>query len=479
MTTQETLENLRPEMLLKCNRLAELQNQEKIYLDLSFQSEERWADKQRQNYISSVLRRFVPTPITLAHVDSCAKYCAEQFGTDSDDYKYFDDKRNKGYEYISIDGNNRTRCIAKFFNDEFPLTQKEHKIVGIEHDVYKTWKPGKNNKKYSTLPTYVKEFVDNECRVTCFVVREASLQDLHDLFININDGVQLNAQEKRNAVICTIAEKIREYSKTYEDFFSRYFSKDAMKRRNHEEFMVALLVHITRRFAGPINKSELDSAYNDESPETKNIKKLHDVLKAVNECTKVEKNTTSKHRHIPNEATLFDLCMVVSHLYDKNIVIHDYKGLFEWFVSEYIHIKQRVDENGNPVILWKDSNGQNARDYVGVQRSKDAQHREVRLQCYIELLSELKEGVISEEKDTKRFFSPSIRTSLWIRQDKKCAITGEVILMEQVLDGDVTHIDHNDPHSLGGKTTIDNARLVFKHANLTKSDTVPLTFGTL
>lgn len=461
------------EQRILCKQLAELQSRDKIFLDLSFQSEERWADKQRQNFISSVLRRFVPTPITLAHVESCANYCAEQFGVDSEDYKYFDKVRKEGYEYISIDGNNRTRCIEKFFNDQFPLSEKEHKIVGIQHDVYKNWKPTKNTKKYSSLPTYVRQFVDDEVKVTCFIVAEASLQDLHDLFLNINDGVQLNAQEKRNAIICTVADKIREYSVTFNDFFGRYFTKESMNRRNHEEFMVALLVHITKRFAGPINKSELDAAYNDQSPETKNIKKLSEILSMVSRITQSENQSTSKYRHIKNEATLFDLCMVVSHLYDKNRKIDQSDEFFAWFVDSNYAIRNDKDETGNPKILWRDSNGQNARDYVGCQRSKDAAHREVRLTCYMELLGNLEDNILTPEKDGNRFYNPGIRSDLWMRQGKKCALSGKIIRMEQVFDGNVTHIDHFFPHSKGGTTTIDNARLVFAQDNTKKSDSIP------
>lgn len=475
MTTQQHI----PIVRIPCKELADSQNNNKIALDYSFQSEERWSDKQRQDYIKSIFRQFIPNPITLADINSCAEYCAHKFGVDSEDYKYFDEWRNAGYEYISIDGNNRTRCISKFFTNQFPLSQTEHKIVGIKHDVYKNWTPTKNTKKYSNLPLYVKEFVDNKdfC-VTCFIVKEATIQDLHDLFISINSQVTLNAQESRNAIVCDVSKKIREYSETFKEFFSRYFTENSMKRRNHEEFSVSLLVHITKLLSGNINKAELDLAYNNSSPETKNLKKLYEVLKIADECTKFEKkNVSKKKKFIPNEATLFDFCMIVSHLNDKNVPIRNHKKFFEWFYSQYQIIKTRKDENNNPLILWKDSNGQNARDYVGVQRSKDAAHREARLKCYIESLSKIDDGIIGEERDPKRFFCPSVRPLLWLQQDKKCALSGEEIFLEQVFDGSVTEIDHIVPYSQGGLTVIENAQLVFKFENRQKSDSIPV--GTL
>ena len=47
-------------------------------------------------------------------------------------------------------------------------------------------------------------------------------------------------------------------------------------------------------------------------------------------------------------------------------------------------------------------------------------------------------------------------------------MTGELIDARHIYDGSVTHIDHKDPWSKGGQTTIENAQLVFANANLRK-----------
>ena len=73
---------------IPAKRIAELQNDDKIYLDLSFQSEERWNDTQRRKYVKSLLSNSCPTPIVLADVQSCMKYCEDTYGVDSADYLY-------------------------------------------------------------------------------------------------------------------------------------------------------------------------------------------------------------------------------------------------------------------------------------------------------------------------------------------------------------------------------------------------------
>ena len=97
--------------------LVELEVQNKIYLELSFQSIERWSDKQRREYIKSILRGSVPTPIVLAHIESCMNYCAKTNGEDSEDYIYFKSLFDDGFTYISVDGNNRTKGCKRFKND--------------------------------------------------------------------------------------------------------------------------------------------------------------------------------------------------------------------------------------------------------------------------------------------------------------------------------------------------------------------------
>ena len=458
---------------IPAKRIAELQNDEKIHLDLSFQSEERWNDTQRRKYVKSLLSNSCPTPIVLADVQSCMKYCEDTYGVDSADYLYFKEKDDTGYQYISIDGNNRSRTIGRFVKNEFGLSPTEHKISGIEQPAYRNWKPTNSSRTYSTLPDFIKTHFDNNVCVIVYKVTEASLTDLCELFININDGVTLNPQEKRNAKVCKIASIVRELSEDFEKFFELYWSNDSMKRRNHQEFIVSLWVHIQKSTGGNINKSERDSAYENESNETVQNKERHqvrDVLKIVSECCI---NQDLEGKLLPNEATRFDLCMVVHYLLTNNYKIINKRKFFEWFVSSYTKIKNAVDVNGNNIILWKDTRGLNARDYSGVQRSYDGGHRAARLEAFVKEFSELDEEVIVQ-KDSKRQYEASIRPLLWVEQGKKCAISGREIPLENIMNGNITHVDHIIPHSKGGLTTLENAQLVFADENLIKSDDIPM-----
>lgn len=71
------------------HELATRQSEDEIFLDLAFQSSERWSKVAMRAYLNSVFSGFTPNPIILANVESCMMYCEEKLGKDSADYTYY------------------------------------------------------------------------------------------------------------------------------------------------------------------------------------------------------------------------------------------------------------------------------------------------------------------------------------------------------------------------------------------------------
>ena len=103
------------------SQLAYLMAEHKIYLDEAFQSNTRWVTLMNQEYMRSIIEGRAITPITLGSVDEILSSIERRFGPTHLDYKFFKDLKDQGFKYITIDGNNRDNCIAKFINNEFPL----------------------------------------------------------------------------------------------------------------------------------------------------------------------------------------------------------------------------------------------------------------------------------------------------------------------------------------------------------------------
>lgn len=472
---------------ISTQNLYELETNKKIHLDLHFQSPERWNDTQRRLYIKSVLRGTVPTPIVLAHVESCMNFCKNTLGEDSEDYKYFKSLYDNCYEYISVDGNNRTKCLRRFFDNEYRLDHEAHKMPEIEYDNYKNWQPKKDNNKFDTLPQYVKEHLQNNCRVCIYIIKDSNVEDLHNQFSCINSGIALNPQEWRNSIICNLSTMVRENAVDYLDFFNKYWSQKKQYRRSHEEWIVTNFVHVTR--SGNIDKKERDQAYSNLSSEYENNKRVRDTIKIMERlCTNYDKNNTLK-----SEATLTDFFMFIDWCTQNNYKIHNERKFFDWFQLTYLTAKSAktdtIDGNGvkkkTSIVLYEDNNGNNVRDYIGTQRSTNLVHREARLGVYTNLgmiherygdiLPKLEQDVLIQ-KDSKRAFPTSYRFELWKDQDGKCALTGEDIPQMDIFNGKKYVIDHKIPHASGvdngGTTTYENAQLVCYDENKNKSDKI-------
>ena len=94
---------------VELSRLAYLQKYNLIYLDDAFQSEERWTLKDKQEYMASVLEGRAVTSIILAHLSSIVPALELAYGKEHEDTVFFQNLLDEGYEYITIDGNNRDR----------------------------------------------------------------------------------------------------------------------------------------------------------------------------------------------------------------------------------------------------------------------------------------------------------------------------------------------------------------------------------
>ena len=97
--------------------LACLQLGKKIFLDKSFQSRARWGNKQKQKFLKSCIEGFNLSAVTIAHIKAIYGDIAVNEGEDSEDALWLKSLMDQGYEYITVDGNNRDETLAQFFTD--------------------------------------------------------------------------------------------------------------------------------------------------------------------------------------------------------------------------------------------------------------------------------------------------------------------------------------------------------------------------
>ena len=123
--------------------------------DMAFQAGEfsRWSERQKSEYITSVIINSAPSSLTFADINACLEYAEEN--EQVLDIAYYKKWLMKGVSYLNIDGNNRTINLVAFYEDEFPLLPGEYRVDEWFGEVVK----GKND-LYSTMPTALRKKFD-------------------------------------------------------------------------------------------------------------------------------------------------------------------------------------------------------------------------------------------------------------------------------------------------------------------------------
>lgn len=83
-------------------------------VDLSIQTKKRWKKKHENEVIESLIDGTMTAQFHIVDIEKCLSWSKSQ--NNLFDIDYFGDLKNKGYKYLSIDGNHRTQLLWKYSN---------------------------------------------------------------------------------------------------------------------------------------------------------------------------------------------------------------------------------------------------------------------------------------------------------------------------------------------------------------------------
>ena len=451
---------------LSVSQLAYLMAEHKIYLDEAFQSNTRWVILMNQEYMKSIIEGRAITPITLGSIDEILSSIERRFGPTHLDYKFFKDLKDQGFKYITIDGNNRDNCILQFINNEFPLAVGTYEV---DHGNVAQFDATNDQKYYKDLDPDVKNYIDNVL-LNFIVVTQSTRKGLAEIFTNVNKGLTLNGQEKRNAIPCKFGQLVRDTAKKHAAGFGRIYSKikegkevidqKKINRRHPDELIVRAAVICTHGISKGLNCNALDEAYGDGTPEVISFNRTEKVIAKLTKLAK-KFGKDAWRADGRDDSNIVDFMILLNHLDTNSVVIEDDEKFYNWFAESQLERTQSEE------ILYEGKKGTNLRTYAGLLRASGPNFLKIRERELIDSISKVPDGILTF-RDKERNYDPKIRYVLWKRQDGKCAITGKEIEPRHILNGQVTHVDHDQPHRHGGETSIENARLTYKQANLEK-----------
>ena len=474
----------------------------KICLDERFQRPIAWEKKNRDGFISSIMREKGNVNFCLASAKECMDYCLDN--GDSVSAEYFR-KISADYKWVSIDGNNRLVVFHNFINNKLEIDfgkngkPEPYKINVYDEDkksetygeVIKSFSGVLGKSTYENLPLDFKEYFDERCMYV-EDLQGSTRYDCQEKFININSMVTLTAMELRTAIICHFSDFIREFSLDYR-WIENQVSKISVKGRVLDEFILACFVHLGSDKISGIGLNEYNAPYKDESCSTylrkfasKNIlKKALKTFKKFVDLGRAE--ITKKHQ-------LFNWVMVYDY-WTKNGVHFDADELYKNFLGA--HNSLTKDHK------FLHSEGSKVFDYTGCNSAFNSGKMTARLTVLNELIMKNEKLFTFDEvekkvdvtytgkRDVKRFYTAKDRYELWLKQggslttlneetnevvegtDAMCPVSKETIPYMEIQNGRLWEADHMKPWSKGGRTTIENGQLIKKAYNRVKSDSMP------
>ena len=454
---------------IRVKTFAKLKKAGKIFLDPSFQvgtpRHSRWDYKLQRAYIVSILRGAAPTPIIVVNVKKALKY-HEDMGIDDISIEYFRDLLERGYTWVSVDGNNRSIAVINFIDGKFNLPRRSFmtkygdiKVVG-------------KKAKYETMNGFLRDVFDDTIIPVCEYT-EISRKECNELFLCVNSGDALNAQHKRNSWYSKIADYVRAVRAENESAFLMFIDfhqfHGAMAA---DSFITKCISYAT--YNKETKKSCLDDVYH--HPES--------AAAVVKPIRYFDKKTPSDFHWVMSNG-LKDLKGLKSLVNLKNSLnsIFDYFAILLDFKKENIKIidrpkftKRWLEVSG---FMFADENT----SYKSMDNKESYTYKTLVKKSLVEVSNYrralLKDAIgdefLSFQEDADILFTKEEKVVMWHRQGGKSAATGKDIPFEEIDDWTKWQGDAIIPKNKQGRHILSNGQLIEADINREKSDKLNYT----
>ena len=341
-------------------------------------------------------------------------------------------------KYDVIDGQQRIRTIWDFYDDKFPLSSNAEdvggkKVAGL---------------RFSELDTDI-QLIINMYSLDFVIVSGCSDDEIREMFLRLQNGTTLKAQEIRNA----IPGKMRDFVKSISvhPFFKKVNFADKRFSHDHVAAQLCLLTlsgEICNIKDKDLNKMYYDNPeFNDKSEAAKSVKSTLDYLDRMFEGKSPELKRF-------NVISLFAL---VQELRNNYVCMGRERDLGKWFIDfEY---RREVDKQKDP----EEQNPRLVAYHERISHSTDG--ADSLLYRHNILKEDLLESVKNlPMKDPKRAFDEIQKQVIYRRDKGMCQMCGIHC------EWNAWEADHIVPWSKGGQTEIENGQVLCPACNSKKSN---------
>jgi hypothetical protein len=410
-----------------------------------------WDFANARKYIGNFFAGGTFNSVIVVSVSDALRYATEVGCQKS--IEYFKEIQNKGYEYISVDGNNSASFLTAYISGNKDLGK-------IEHENYA------NSVMFEELSEEDQEEVQHVEKIQVIVLRDITVDEMCELFRNLNTATKLLPQEHRQARLSSLADAVRNYGDSLRVFFQYmiFSNTDNLDKRFHEELLAVLALKIEKDYGvGQAKKRELDNFYDTAAELSK--KTIASINKIVSTCKNIQESLEkplSKKLTKGQIQNLFDLIHIVEN--EDNISIKDAKGFYSWFLekdTEFLNASKSVvseEEENKSYKYWT--------KYYAKNQNWSKIRGLFRYALGLDLEDLVDNGVLEIRRSSKDRFSFAQKLSLYMKQNKKTR-NGDKIGIIDLYMGEY-EADHVKSIKDGGKTEISNAELMKVSENRSK-----------
>ena len=337
-----------------------------------------------------------------------------------------------------VDGQQRLRTIWEFFSGDFALAKDAEPVDGIEI----------KGQKYAELDDDIKDKIDSY-NLDFVILDSVTGDEIREMFLRLQNGTSLKAQEKRNAMPGKMGDFVRATAK--HGFFAKVNFSNS--RFTYDQIAAQMILLSFNKAICNIKDKDLNAMYeayrdfDDASTEAKNVIRILDYLN-----TMFPQKAPELKRY--SVISLFILIMEMMATYD---IRNREKDIAEWFVAfEYARAAEelKLPEDQDPKLVIYHERVSNSSDTLDSLTYRHNYLKE-------NLLSSVKNLPL---KDPKRSFDEAQRQVIFRRDKGVCKICG------RACEWNDWEADHILPWSRGGKTEIENGQVLCPSCNSKKSD---------
>jgi len=343
-------------------------------------------------------------------------------------------------KYDVVDGQQRLRAIFEYHAGDFPLGKDSDPIEGVDP----------SGMRYKDLPHELLLKFDTYS-LDVIVLSETDEEEVREMFLRLQNGTTLKAQERRNAM----GGKMRDFVKKLASH--PFFEKCGFANARFNFDLVVAQMTAVELHGGPchVRNSNLNKMYEDQfsfdetSLKAKKIKRVLDYLLLV-----FPDKTPELERF-----SVISLYGVVSHCLEKYVIQDRHEDLRSWFLAfETTRRDEEIkpqDQRDPELLAYKERTSHSTDAQDSIQWRHDFLLRNF-FQAVPAIL----------QKDDQRLFSHEQRLAIFRRDGGICQVKRKCGGVK--CEWDAWEADHKSAWANAGPTTVENGQVACVACNASK-----------